>query len=185
MGIGEPLDNLDNVLRFLELINLARRVNIGMRNISLSTCGVVPRIDAAGGGEPAAHAVRLAPRAGQRDPLRHDAGERRLRRGGADAACRRYQKRPAAASALSTPWCDGVNDHDWQADLSADLHPGHGCTCQSDPPQPGGRQPLSHGRRQLSGRFQKQLESPRRKRHGAPPPGQRYQRRLRPAAPRG
>lgn len=44
MGIGEPLDNYDNVLRFLELINSEDGMNIGMRHISLSTCGVVPRI---------------------------------------------------------------------------------------------------------------------------------------------
>lgn len=44
MGIGEPLDNYDNVCRFLSLINSGEGRNIGMRHISLSTCGVVPRI---------------------------------------------------------------------------------------------------------------------------------------------
>ena len=46
MGIGEPLDNRDNVLRFLRLVNHPDGLNIGMRHISLSTCGVVPGIDA-------------------------------------------------------------------------------------------------------------------------------------------
>ena len=46
MGIGEPLDNMENVLRFLELVNHLDGMNIGMRHISLSTCGVVPGIDA-------------------------------------------------------------------------------------------------------------------------------------------
>jgi len=45
MGIGEPLDNLPNVLRFLELVNSPEGMNISMRHISLSTCGLVPRID--------------------------------------------------------------------------------------------------------------------------------------------
>ena len=45
MGIGEPLDNLDNVLRFLELVNSPEGMNISMRHISLSTCGLVPKID--------------------------------------------------------------------------------------------------------------------------------------------
>ena len=45
MGIGEPLDNLDNVLRFLELVNSEEGMNISMRHISLSTCGIVPKID--------------------------------------------------------------------------------------------------------------------------------------------
>ena len=46
MGIGEPLDNFDNVMRFLELVNSADGMNISMRHISLSTCGLVPGIDA-------------------------------------------------------------------------------------------------------------------------------------------
>ena len=46
MGIGEPLDNFDNVLRFLELVNSPEGMNISMRHISLSTCGLVPKIDA-------------------------------------------------------------------------------------------------------------------------------------------
>ena len=44
MGIGEPLDNFDNVMRFLELINDPEGMNISMRHISLSTCGLVPKI---------------------------------------------------------------------------------------------------------------------------------------------
>jgi len=45
MGIGEPLDNFDNVMRFLELVNSKDGMNISMRHISLSTCGLVPKID--------------------------------------------------------------------------------------------------------------------------------------------
>ena len=45
MGIGEPLDNFDNVMRFLELVNSPEGMNISMRHISLSTCGLVPKIE--------------------------------------------------------------------------------------------------------------------------------------------
>lgn len=45
MGIGEPLDNYDNVLKFLHLVNDPRGINIGYRHISLSTCGLVDKID--------------------------------------------------------------------------------------------------------------------------------------------
>ena len=45
MGIGEPLDNFDNVMRFLELVNSEEGMNISMRHISLSTCGLIPKID--------------------------------------------------------------------------------------------------------------------------------------------
>ncbi|MBE6650294.1 MAG: 23S rRNA (adenine(2503)-C(2))-methyltransferase RlmN [Ruminococcaceae bacterium] len=44
MGIGEPLDNYDNVIKFLNLVNDKRGLEIGYRHISLSTCGVVPGI---------------------------------------------------------------------------------------------------------------------------------------------
>lgn len=44
MGSGEPLDNYDNVMRFLRLLREEDGVNIGLRNVSLSTCGIVPRM---------------------------------------------------------------------------------------------------------------------------------------------
>ncbi len=44
MGIGEPLDNYDNIIKFLKLVNDPEGLNIGYRHISLSTCGLVPEI---------------------------------------------------------------------------------------------------------------------------------------------
>ena len=44
MGSGEPLDNYDNVVKFLELVNAEYGLNIGQRHITLSTCGIVPKI---------------------------------------------------------------------------------------------------------------------------------------------
>ena len=84
MGIGEPLDNRDNVLRFLRLVNHPDGLNIGMRHISLATCGAGHRRP--GGGGPAADAVGVPPRAGQRDPVPDHAGEPGLGCGG--AVCR-------------------------------------------------------------------------------------------------
>ena len=46
MGIGEPLDNYDNVIKFLKLVNCENGLNIGYRHISLSTCGLADKIDA-------------------------------------------------------------------------------------------------------------------------------------------
>jgi 23S rRNA (adenine2503-C2)-methyltransferase len=45
MGMGEPLDNFDNVMRFIELLTDEKGQNLSMRNISLSTCGIVPGIE--------------------------------------------------------------------------------------------------------------------------------------------
>lgn len=44
MGIGEPLDNFENVVKFLKIVNHPDTLNIGYRHISLSTCGIVPKI---------------------------------------------------------------------------------------------------------------------------------------------
>lgn len=44
MGIGEPLDNFDNAVTFIRIISSPQGKNISQRNISLSTCGIVPRI---------------------------------------------------------------------------------------------------------------------------------------------
>ena len=45
MGIGEPFDNYDNVIKFLEIVNNGKGIDIGSRHITISTCGLVPRID--------------------------------------------------------------------------------------------------------------------------------------------
>lgn len=44
MGSGEPLDNFENVTKFLDLVNAEYGLNIGQRHITLSTCGIVPKI---------------------------------------------------------------------------------------------------------------------------------------------
>jgi 23S rRNA (adenine2503-C2)-methyltransferase len=60
MGIGEPLDNYDNVIRFLHLVSDENGLGIGLRHISLSTCGLVPRIhDLADEGLPVTLSVSL------------------------------------------------------------------------------------------------------------------------------
>lgn len=46
MGAGEPMDNLDNVLKFIEIINSEQGLNISQRNITVSSCGLVPEIKA-------------------------------------------------------------------------------------------------------------------------------------------
>ena len=45
MGIGEPFDNYDNVMKFVHIINSPKGINVGSRHITISTCGIVPKID--------------------------------------------------------------------------------------------------------------------------------------------
>ena len=44
MGIGEPFDNYDNLIKFIEIVNYNKGINLGSRHITVSTCGVVPKI---------------------------------------------------------------------------------------------------------------------------------------------
>ena len=110
MGIGEPLDNYDNVLRFLELVNSAEGMNIGMRHISLSTCGLVPRIDAL-----AERDLQLTLSVSLHAP--DDETRSRLmpvnRRWGVDelmAACKRYFAKTGRRISFEYAMIRGVND---------------------------------------------------------------------------
>ena len=120
MGIGEPMDNLDNVLRFLELVNHPDGLHIGMRHISLSTCGVVPGIDRLAELElQLTLSVSLhAPDSGTRStimPVNRAYDVEELFR-----ACRRYFERTGRRISFEYAMIDGVNDHDWQADRIAE-----------------------------------------------------------------
>lgn len=119
MGIGEPLDNRETVLRFLELINHADGMNIGMRHISLSTCGIVPGIDAlAEENLQLTLSVSLhAPDSETRSkimPVNNAYDVEEL-----FAACHRYFKKTGRRISFEYAMIDGVNDADWQADLLA------------------------------------------------------------------
>ena len=128
MGIGEPMDNLDNVLRFLELVNSPEGMNIGMRHISLSTCGVVQGIDRlAELGLQLTLSVSLhAPDSATRSRIMpvnkaYDVEE-------LFDACHRYFRKTGRRISFEYAMIDGVNDSDAQADLLArKIHgmPGH------------------------------------------------------------
>lgn len=128
MGIGEPMDNLDNVLRFLELVNHSEGLNIGMRHISLSTCGVVPGIERlADLGMQLTLSVSLhAPDNETRTkimPVNKAYDVEKL-----FAACHAYFKRTGRRISFEYAMIDGVNDSDAQADLIAQKirgMPGH------------------------------------------------------------
>ena len=117
MGIGEPMDNLDNVLRFLELVNHPQGLNIGMRHISLSTCGVIPGIRRLAELElQLTLSVSLhAPDSETRSrimPVNRAYDVEEL-----FGACREYFHRTGRRISFEYAMIDGVNDRDWQADM--------------------------------------------------------------------
>ena len=128
MGIGEPLDNFNNVLRFLSLVNHEDGLNIGMRHISVSTCGLVKKID-----KLAQLGLQLTLSVSLHAP--DDETRSRLmpvnRSVGVDLlmdTCRRYFETTGRRISYEYAIIDGVNDSDEKADLLASLlkgQPGH------------------------------------------------------------
>ena len=119
MGIGEPLDNFDNVMRFLELVNHPKGMNIGMRHISLSTCGIIESFD-----ELADRDLQLtlsvslhAPDDETRSrimPANHGRGVDQLIN-----ACKAYFEKTGRRISFEYAMIDGVNDSPEQAKLLA------------------------------------------------------------------
>jgi len=116
MGIGEPLDNLEHVLRFLELVNHPDGMHIGMRHITISTCGLPEAID-----KLASYHLQLtlsvslhAPDDATRDrlmPANRGVGIDQLM-----AACRRYQDETGRRVSFEYAMIHGVNDTAQQAE---------------------------------------------------------------------
>lgn len=157
MGIGEPLDNFDTVLRFLELINHAKGMNIGMRHISLSTCGLVEKID-----KLAEYRLQLtlsvslhAPDDETRSkimPVNRSVGVKKLM-----DTCRRYFEKTGRRISYEYAMIDGVNDSDEQADILAGLLKGTPGHVNLIPLNHVEESPLKPSRRVAA--FQKRLES--------------------------
>lgn len=157
MGIGEPMDNFDTVMRFLTLINHPEGMNIGMRHISLSTCGLVDKID-----KLAEHELQLtlsvsfhAPDDETRSqimPVNRSVGVDKLM-----DTCRRYFETTGRRISYEYAMIDGVNDSDWQADLLAERLKGIPGHVNLIPLNDVEESPLKPSRRVAA--FQRRLES--------------------------
>ena len=157
MGIGEPLDNYDTVMKFLTLVNHPDGMNIGMRHISLSTCGLVEKIDKlAERGLQLTLSVSLhAPDDETRSkimPVNRSVGVDKLM-----DTCRRYFKTTGRRISYEYAMIDGVNDSDWQADLLAGHLKGAPGHVNLIPLNEVEESPLKPSRRVAA--FQKRLES--------------------------
>lgn len=110
MGIGEPLDNFDNVMQFLKLVNHPKGMNIGMRHITISTCGLTERFDELAAMDMQFNlAVSLhAPDNETRSkimPANHGRGVEQL-----IDSCKRYYEKSGRRITFEYAMIDGVND---------------------------------------------------------------------------
>ena len=119
MGIGEPLDNFDNVIRFLRLVNHPLGMNIGMRHITLSTCGLIERFD-----DLAEQDLQINLAVSLHAP--DDETRTRLmpanRNRGVEAvmaACKKYYDRTGRRISFEYSMINGVNDTEYHAELLA------------------------------------------------------------------
>ena len=159
MGIGEPLDNFDTVLKFLTLVNSPEGMNIGMRHISLSTCGIVPQIDKLAG-----YRLQLtlsvslhAPDDETRSkimPVNQRYNVQTLL-----DACRRYFDATGRRISFEYSMIRGVNDSVAQANMLADKIAGMGAHVNLIPLNYVDESPLVPSTREAIAAFQKTLES--------------------------
>lgn len=119
MGIGEPLDNFDNVMKFLKLVNHPDGMNIGMRHISLSTCGITEKFD-----ELAEQNLQITLAVSLHAP--DDETRSKImpanRGRGVDeliACCKRYYEKTGRRISFEYAMIDGVNDTEYHAHLLA------------------------------------------------------------------
>lgn len=158
MGIGEPLDNFDAVVRFLELVNHPQGMNISMRHISLSTCGLTERID-----KLASLHLQLtlsvslhAPDDETRNrlmPVNRSCGVDRLLE-----TCRRYYQETGRRISFEYAMIDGVNDTRRHGQLLAKKLQGMGAHVNMIPLNNVEESLLKPSSKENIRRFQQQLE---------------------------
>lgn len=158
MGIGEPLDNFDAVIRFLELVNHPDGMNISMRHISLSTCGLTERID-----KLASLHLQLTLSVSLHAP--DDETRNRLmpvnRARGVDYlldTCREYYMKTGRRISFEYAMVDGVNDTRHHAELLAKKLRGMGAHVNMIPLNNVEESPLKPSSRENIRRFQQILE---------------------------
>ena len=159
MGIGEPLDNFDNVMRFLELVNDENGMNIGMRHISLSTCGLVDKIE-----KLAERNLQLTLSVSLHSP--DDESRSKImpvnKRWPVDtllAACRKYYETTGRRVSFEYTMIDGVSDSPAQAELLAKKLQGMAAHVNMIPLNHVEETGLKTSSRPAIERFQKILES--------------------------
>ena len=159
MGIGEPLDNFDAVMKFLELVNSPEGLNIGMRHISLSTCGLVDKIDLL-----AQRKLQLTLSVSLHAP--DDETREKImpvdKRWPVDellAACRRYFDTTGRRVSFEYTMIDGVSDSPEKAELLAKKLRGMGAHVNLIPLNAVRETGLKTSSREAVRRFQEILES--------------------------
>ncbi len=182
MGIGEPLDNFDAVMRFLELVNSPEGLNIGMRHISLSTCGLVDKIELL-----AERNLQLTLSVSLHSPDNESRNKimpvnKRWPVEQLLAACRAYFEKTGRRVSFEYTMIDGVSDRAGTGGAAGEEAARDAGTRQCDPAEQcgGERAEMQFARGDRA--VPEDPGEPRRHRDGAPDARQRHRRLVRTAA---
>ncbi len=136
MGSGEPLDNYDNVLRFVKLLTDENGLNMGQRNVTISTCGIVPNMDRLAEEKLQINlAISLhASNQEKRKELMPIANKYSIEE--LIGACRNYFDKTGRQLTFEYSLVGGVNDHVEDADELAGLLKGMNCVVNLIPVNP-------------------------------------------------
>lgn len=145
MGIGEPFDNFENVLKFLENVNHPDGLNIGYRHISISTCGIIPKIRELSELEiPINLCISLhAPDNETRDKIMPVNKKYRIE--DLISECRRYTKKTSRRITFEYSLISGVNDSLEQAEKLSKLLSGMLCHVNLIPVNKVSERSFTHG----------------------------------------
>jgi len=158
MGSGEPLDNYDNVLKFVRLLSDENGLNIGQRNITVSTCGIVPNIDRLSDEKLQINlAISLhASNQEKRQQLMPIANKYSIDE--LIEACKRYFDRTGRQLTFEYSLVGGVNDFDEDADELSQLLSGLNCVVNLIPVNPIKERDFVESTKERVRDFQKRLE---------------------------
>lgn len=157
MGIGEPFDNFENVLKFLENVNHPDGLNIGYRHISISTCGIVPKIrELSELGIPINLCISLhAPDNETRDKIMPVNKKYRIE--DLILECKRYTKKTSRRITFEYSLISGVNDTIEQAEKLSRLLSGMLCHVNLIPVNKVSEREFKHGSKESILKFSKYL----------------------------
>lgn len=158
MGTGEPLDNYENVLRFIRLLGDENGLNIGQRHISLSTCGLAEQIDRL-----AEEKLQITLSISLHSPDNESRNEimpvnRRYPIERLLTSCRRYFDKTGRRISYEYTMIDGVSDRKWQAEKLAALLKGRPSHVNLIPLNAVAESGLKRSSKENISRFQRILE---------------------------
>ena len=159
MGTGEPFDNYDNLAAFIRIINDPKGLNIGMRNITVSTCGIVPMIERFGDDFPqvnlaiSLHGADNSRRSSLMPVNRKYPLEKLLE------ACRKYTDKTSRRITFEYTLVKGVNDREKDADKLAALLRGMLCHVNLIPLNTVKERDFETTGKEASNKFRERLEA--------------------------